>query len=95
MALLSSQIAVELREIVLRDKPASMLEYSPKGTVPVLVLSDGRVLDESGDIVNWALQHNDPEQLLRADQTLIQKLIDQNDGDFKACLLYTSPSPRD
>ncbi|MCP3908733.1 MAG: glutathione S-transferase [Oceanicoccus sp.] len=86
MALLSSQIAVELREIVLRDKPASMLEYSPKGTVPVLVLSDGRVLDESGDIVNWALQHNDPEQLLRADQTLIQKLIDQNDGDFKASL---------
>ncbi len=86
MALLSSQIAVELREIVLRDKPISMLEYSPKGTVPVLVLRDGRVIDESRDIVSWALDQHDPEQLLRADKAQLQPLIDQNDGDFKASL---------
>ncbi|WP_240554935.1 glutathione S-transferase [Oceanicoccus sagamiensis] len=86
MALLSSKIAVELREIILRDKPASMLEYSPKGTVPVLVLNDNRVIDESREIISWALQHNDPEQLLRTDKTQIKQLIDQNDGDFKASL---------
>ncbi len=86
MALLFSEIAVELREIVLRNKPASMLEYSPKGTVPVLILSDGRVIDESRDIVDWALAQYDPEQLLRVDPLPIKALIDQNDGDFKASL---------
>lgn len=86
MALLSSQIAVELREVLLRDKPASMLNYSAKGTVPVLITTDARVIDESRDIIIWALQQNDPEQLLRDDQPSLNDLIDQNDGAFKANL---------
>ena len=60
LALAYSGVAVELREVVLRDKPAEMLEISPKGTVPVLQLPDGRVLEESRDIMRWALQQNDP-----------------------------------
>ena len=61
MALLASEVAYEHREIVLRDKPAAMLAASPKGSVPVLVLANGDVIDESIDIMRWALTHNDPE----------------------------------
>lgn len=83
MALLVSGVPFEHREILLRDKPAEMLAASPKGTVPVLVLSDGRVIDESLDIMQWALQQNDPEQWLDgADYALIAA----NDGPFKAAL---------
>lgn len=80
-------IKVEIREVILRDKPSSMLEYSPKATVPVLVLSTGEVIDESIDIVRWALGKSDPQKLLpptnsqarqRADQ-----LIERNDFEFK------------
>ena len=53
MALLWARISFEAFEITLRDKPSAMLSASPKGTVPVLVLPDGRVLDESWDIVEW------------------------------------------
>ena len=70
----------------MRDKPASMLNYSAKGTVPVLVTTDAQVIDESRDIISWALQHNDPEQLLRADLLSPNQLIDQNDGEFKTSL---------
>lgn len=52
---------VEYREILLREKPAKMLEDSPKGTVPVCVLPSGEVIDESLDIMRWALAKNDPE----------------------------------
>ena len=55
MALLSSQIPVELREVLLRDKPACLLNYSAKGTVPVLVTTDDQVIDESREIIVWAL----------------------------------------
>ena len=58
LALLVSGQAVAHREILLRAKPAAMLAASPKGTVPVLVLSDGQVIDESLEIMRWALgQH--------------------------------------
>lgn len=60
IALLASGITVELREVVLRDKPVEMLAVSPKGTVPVLLLPDGRVLDESLDIMEYALTRADP-----------------------------------
>jgi glutathione S-transferase len=50
----------ELREVVLKDKPAEMLVASPKGTVPVLVLPDGAVLEQSLDIMLWVLRRNDP-----------------------------------
>lgn len=64
MALLVSGMAYAHREVVLRDKPAAMLAASPKGTVPVLVLPDGTVIDESLDIMRWALIRNDPERWL-------------------------------
>ena len=77
-----SGVSVELREILLRDKPAAMLEASPKGTVPVVVNGD-QVIDESFDIMLWALGQNDPEDCLRhRDDTL----IDECDGAFKAAL---------
>lgn len=82
MALAYSEIACELREVVLRDKPGTMLEASPKGTVPVLVLPDGEVLDESLDIINWALAQNDPEGWGLEDNES-RALITRNDGTFK------------
>lgn len=83
MAILSSGVEVELREILLKDKPASMIKASPKATVPVLVLADGSVIDESLDVMHWALGENDPEHW--TDATSAQ-LIEQNDGPFKAAL---------
>jgi glutathione S-transferase len=83
MAVAVSGMNVELREVVLRDKPPEMLAASPKGTVPVLVLPEGRVIDESLDVMHWALTQNDPENwLIRQDAILIAA----NDGDFKAAL---------
>lgn len=81
-----SGIPVELREVILADKPEEMLQASPKGTVPVLILEDGTILEESLDIMNWALNHNDPDNWLVNDDTTVEKikqLIDINDGPFK------------
>jgi glutathione S-transferase len=80
LALTVAGIRCELREIQLRAKPPSMLVASPKGTVPVLVLPDGTVLDESLDIMRWALRQRDPEGWLRNDDAA---LIAMNDGTFK------------
>ena len=80
LALAVSETAVEHREVRLRDKPAEMLAVSPKGTVPVLVLPDGRVIDESLDIMRWALARHDPEDWLAGDDAA---LIAANDGAFK------------
>lgn len=80
MALLASGQTCEVREIVLRDKPVEMIAASPKGTVPVLMRPDGRVIDESIDIMRWALGRNDPEDWLGGDD---RALIAQNDGPFK------------
>jgi glutathione S-transferase len=80
MALLMSGTIYTHREVLLRDKPAAMLAASPKGTVPVLVLVDGAVVDESIDIMHWALAQHDPEDWLpRADAALVAKF----DGAFK------------
>ncbi|HWU81841.1 MAG TPA: glutathione S-transferase [Methylophilaceae bacterium] len=85
MALHYSGIEVEMREIALRSKPDQMLAASPKGTVPVLVLLDGTVIDESLDIMRWALAQHDPHDWLRdAAQSLV--LIDGNDDGFKHAL---------
>ncbi len=83
MALYISAVDVEHREILLRAKPAEMLAVSPKGTVPVLVLPGGRVLDESLDIMHWALAQNDPEGWASGFDS---DLIAANDGAFKAAL---------
>lgn len=83
LALAVSGTHCELREVRLSAKPPQMLAASPKGTVPVLVLPDGLVLDESLDIMRWALANRDPEDwLARSDPALIAL----NDGAFKQAL---------
>ena len=86
MALAVSGRAVRVREIILRDKPPEMLAASPKGSVPVLVLTDGRVIDESLDVMHWALAQNDPFGWLSADADEASHVIGQNDGPFKYAL---------
>lgn len=66
-ALLQAGLMVQWREIELKARPAAMLEASPKGTVPVLVLADGNVIDESLAIMRWALQKADPCGVLEAE----------------------------
>jgi glutathione S-transferase len=83
MAVAVSGIEVEQREVALRDKPPEMLVASPKGTVPVLVLPCGTVIDESLDVMHWALAQNDPDDWLRGVDT---ELIAVNDGPFKSAL---------
>ena len=84
MAIHISGQRCELREVLLRDKPPSMLEYSAKGTVPVLILQDGKVIDESLDVIDWALNLNDPDNWQRSKDTKKTKeLIKINDGEFK------------
>jgi glutathione S-transferase len=79
MALIATETQVEHREILLRDKPSAMLAVSPKGTVPVLVLPNGAVIDESLDIMRWALTARDPLGWGNGDRALIEA----NDGPFK------------
>ncbi len=76
---------VRLRELILRDKPQGMLEASPKGTVPVLILEDGTVIDESLDVIAWALKgHPDEDRLWGgAEREALCALIEENDGPFK------------
>ena len=84
MAIHISDQRCELREVLLRDKPPSMLEYSAKGTVPVLILQDGKVIDESLDVIDWALNLNDPDDWQRSkDKEKTKELIKINDGEFK------------
>lgn len=86
LALAASGSAVMLREVLLRDKPTAMLEVSPKGTVPVLVLPGGRVLDESVDIMRWALRRRDPQVWWVDDAAADLALIETNDTTFKTQL---------
>ena len=84
LAIEASGVKIELREILLCDKPAQMISVSEKSTVPVLVLPDGKVIDESLDIMYWALAQNDPQDLLSIDcQEQIKQLIHINDFQFK------------
>ncbi|CAH1204119.1 Glutathione S-transferase [Candidatus Nitrotoga sp. BS] len=84
LAIEASGVMVELREILLRDKPVQMTSISEKATVPVLVLPDGKFLDESLDIIYWALEQNDPQNLLLIErQQDISQLILKNDSQFK------------
>jgi len=83
LALAVSGARLELREVKLSAKPEAMLEASPKGTVPVLVQTDGTVIDESLDIMHWALAQADPEHWLERDDPA---LIAECDGPFKHAL---------
>jgi len=85
MALKYSGIQLEHREIVLRDKPKSMLLVSPKGTVPVLCI-DGQVIDQSLDIMHWALAKSDPDGWKQVDEKVANSWIEKNDGHFKTLL---------
>jgi glutathione S-transferase len=89
LALQASALEVALREVVLKNKPAELLLASPKGTVPVLVLEDGRVLEQSLDIMLWALRRHDPWGWLPADPASLDDAlacIATNDGVFKQAL---------
>ncbi|NND55404.1 MAG: glutathione S-transferase [Gammaproteobacteria bacterium] len=90
MALRYAGIRCELREVILRDKPEAMLNVSQKGTVPVLVIRPGtaeqEVIDESLDIMLWALAQNDPDGWLAADPAETNQLILASDDDFKVWL---------
>lgn len=95
LALAISGVAVDTVEVSLRDKPAALVAASAKATVPVLVLADGQVLDESLDIMRWALEQNDPEDWLSGTDAA---LIATNDGAFKQLLdayKYADPEARD
>lgn len=86
LALAISSQRCELREVVLRSKPPEMLAASPKGTVPVLVLPGGEVIEQSLDIMLWALHRNDPQQWLAAPGVALEdmlQLVAQCDGEFK------------
>ena len=86
MALHYAGVTCELIEVDLKHKPAEMLAISPKGTVPVLQLRDGTVLEQSLDIMRYALSQNDPEGWLNADAKEMERLITQNDTVFKSLL---------
>lgn len=84
LGILFAELQVELREIILKNKPAQMLAISPKGTVPVLQLFDGAVIAESREIMIWALEQQDPQGLLDAKVfPQANALIEQNDNEFK------------
>lgn len=90
MALRYAGVDVEIREISLREKPQSMLLASPKGTVPVLIQPDGQVIEQSLEIMGWALNQSDVDDwMLRSSSELkshAAALIAENDGAFKQAL---------
>lgn len=89
LAILASGTSCELREIVLRDKAPEFLEASPKATVPVVVTQSGEVIEESLDVMRWALAQNDPENWLSPDGVNpdeMNALIAECDGSFKNSL---------
>lgn len=88
LALFYAEQSVEHREVVLRDIPQQMIDISPKATVPVMLLSDETIIDESLDIALWALEQKDPQKLLGSLSQLsdMLSLIKENDNDFKVWL---------
>ena len=86
LAICTAEQTVELRELVLRHKPEHMIEISPKATVPVLQLVGGDVLDESLDVMMWALSQNDPENWLapeHGNKEEMLSLIHRCEDEFK------------
>ena len=83
MAIAVSGAVVDMNEVDLRQKPQALLACSPKGTVPVLQLPDGVVIEESLDIMRWALAINDPQAWMDCEPAEALHLIERNDGSFK------------
>ena len=90
LAIYHAKIEVELREILLKDKPADFIAASPKATVPVLETTDG-VIEESRDVMAWALSQSDPNELW---SDAAAPLLDQIDGPFKTALDHTKYAVR-
>ncbi len=89
LALQYSGVKVELREIVLNDKPEEILNLTKEATVPVLELPDGRVIDESWDIMLWAIRQNDPDSWLGEGESSLfdaEIMVEMNDFSFKTDL---------
>ena len=85
MAIFSAEISINLQEVLLKNKPQAMLDISSKGTVPVLSV-DSTVIDESIDIMYWALNKNDPDNWLDISDnqnTFFKELLSENDTSFK------------
>jgi len=86
MALVSSGIKTELREVDINDMPEEAIKISAKATVPILVLADGTFIDESWDILKWALSQNDPDNWLGKNAEFLldaEMLVETNDFSFK------------
>ena len=85
MALSQYNIKIELREILLKNRPDELLKISPKGTVPVLQLSNKNIIDESLDIINWVIKNND-SNWKEVNYKKQKQIIKTNDEEFKFCL---------
>ena len=83
MALSYSKIKVELKEILLNNRPFELYAVSPKGTVPVLCINNITVIDESLDIMKWALKQNDPNLWISYNKRMQFDIIEENDNEFK------------
>ena len=83
MALSHSKIKVELKEILLNNRPSELIAVSPKGTVPVLCINNITVIDESLDIMKWALKQNDPNSWISYNKRMQFDIIEENDNEFK------------
>ena len=83
MGLAYSGLSHEHREISLKDRPQRLYDISPKGTVPVLQLENGQVIDESIDIMKWALTKNDSQDWYKYQIEDQDRLIEMNDKEFK------------
>ena len=89
MGLKYSSLTIELREVFLKEMPEELLKISPNETVPVLVLSEDNTMDESWDILKWALHKNDPDNWLGDDEQYLadaEMLVETNDFSFKTDL---------
>jgi len=86
MALKYASINYELREVILKNKPQEMIKISNKGTVPVLQLTDGTIIDQSLDVMTWALKQKDPDNWLDIKIQDARLLIEKNDQEFKQYL---------
>jgi len=83
MALSYSKIKVELKEILLNNRPSELFAISPKGTVPVLCINDTTIIDESLDIMKWAVNQKNPNSWLSVPMKTQFDIIEENDNEFK------------
>ena len=89
LALLYSGVSVELREVLLRDKPAEMQKLADEVTVPLLLLPDETLIDESWDLMLWAIRQNDPDLWLGEGESKVfdaEIMVEMNDFSFKTDL---------